>query len=281
MTTRLSNAEIQYIVDGVEQDFRSDGRGAEDYRQIELETRILPNTNGSARCKLGKTEVLVGVKAEVVDVDVHAPHIGKLVITADCSAVASPKFVGKGSEALENDLTNVLSFLYNSTNTISLKDLCIVKGESCWQLHVDVLFVQCGGNLFDVASIALKAALYSTTLPIVKVSGEGIEMEMEVSDDPYHVWKLDVSNCPICITLYQIGGGFAVDPSEEEVACSEGFVHVGVQPNGDMSSMEKAGAGNIDPTTLLEMVEVGVRVGEEIHKQLNKQLDAEKSLAKL
>lgn len=50
----------------------------EDYRQLEIETRNLPNTNGSSRCRIGKTEVLVVFlkfcffKAEVVDVDCSA-----------------------------------------------------------------------------------------------------------------------------------------------------------------------------------------------------------------
>ena len=41
-------------------------------------------------------------------------------------------------------------------------------------------------------------------MPNVSVSGEGIEMELEISDDPYHVWKLNTSLCPVCVTLYQV-----------------------------------------------------------------------------
>ena len=34
-------------------------------------------------------------------------------------------------------------------DALNLQDLCIVKGESCWLLNIDVLYIQCGGNLFD------------------------------------------------------------------------------------------------------------------------------------
>ena len=48
----LSNAEIQYILESVNEGYRIDGRTCDDYRQLEIETRNLPNTNGSARCRL-------------------------------------------------------------------------------------------------------------------------------------------------------------------------------------------------------------------------------------
>lgn len=278
---RLSIAEQKYIIESAECDFRPDGRSCEDYRQIEIETRNLPNTNGSSRCKIGKTEVLVGVKAEVVDVDIHTPTQGKLNISVDCSATASPEFAGRGSETVEQEVLSVLNLLYSSIDALNLQDLCIVKGESCWLLNIDVLYIQCGGNLFDAASIALKAALHSTTMPNVSVSGEGIEMELEISDDPYHVWKLNTTLCPICITLYQIGESFAADVSDEEEECSTGYVHVGVLPSGEVSAMEKSGAGNMEPDALLEMIEAAVKIGEDIHKQLDKNLLAESTTATL
>ena len=278
---KLSLAERKYIIESIEEDIRIDGRSCEDYRQIEIETRNLPNTNGSSRCKIGKTEVLVGVKAEVVDADLHNPSIGKINITVDCSATASPHFAGRGGESMEQEVLSVLNLLYSSIDALNLADLCIVKGESCWLLNIDVLYIQCGGNVFDAAAIALKAALHSTTMPNVSVAGEGIEMELEISDDPYKVWKLNTSMCPICITLYQEGESFAVDLTEEESKCSTGYIHVGVLPSGEVSAMEKSGAGNLEPIALLEMIDAAIRIGTDIHKQLHSHLLAESTTATL
>jgi len=44
----LSSEEKHYILTGVEDDFRNDGRSNEDYRRISVKTRVLSNTNGSA-----------------------------------------------------------------------------------------------------------------------------------------------------------------------------------------------------------------------------------------
>ena len=44
----LSGEEKHYIITGVEDDFRNDGRSCEDYRRISVKTRVLSSTNGSA-----------------------------------------------------------------------------------------------------------------------------------------------------------------------------------------------------------------------------------------
>ena len=48
----LSTFEHAYIVGGVEQDLRADGRSCQDYRHFEVETGIVSNTSGSARLRL-------------------------------------------------------------------------------------------------------------------------------------------------------------------------------------------------------------------------------------
>ena len=48
----MSTFERAYIVGGIEQDFRSDGRCCQDYRHFEVETGIVSNTSGSARLRL-------------------------------------------------------------------------------------------------------------------------------------------------------------------------------------------------------------------------------------
>ena len=51
-TLVLSEAEKAYIVAGVEDGFRTDGRSNEDFRTINIQTGIVSNTNGSAQVKI-------------------------------------------------------------------------------------------------------------------------------------------------------------------------------------------------------------------------------------
>jgi hypothetical protein len=57
-----SFGERVWIVQGVQQDLRTDGRCRSDYRPLEVEAGIIAQADGSARLHLGATDVLVGVK---------------------------------------------------------------------------------------------------------------------------------------------------------------------------------------------------------------------------
>lgn len=61
----LSSAEAAYIAAGVAQGLRSDGRGCLDVRPIEIQPGVLLRASGSARLRLGATDVLVGVKVRM------------------------------------------------------------------------------------------------------------------------------------------------------------------------------------------------------------------------
>jgi hypothetical protein len=80
----LSQAERDYITEGVHSDLRADGRGRLDYRAMVLETGIISQANGSARVRLGEgTDVLVGVKVEIDQVEPDADNIGKIVCNVE------------------------------------------------------------------------------------------------------------------------------------------------------------------------------------------------------
>ncbi len=60
------------------------------------------------------------------------------------------------------------------------------------------------GGVLDALSLAVRGALSATLIPQLTVSGEGEEMEIEVSDNPHDSTKIDVSKAPIIVTLAQV-----------------------------------------------------------------------------
>lgn len=79
----ISPAERDYITQGVEYDCRADGRGRLEYRHLVLETGILSQTSGSARCRLGDSDVLVGVKVEIGEIEQGQPDQGRIVCNVE------------------------------------------------------------------------------------------------------------------------------------------------------------------------------------------------------
>ena len=64
-TLSLSDAEKTFILHGVREDLRVDGRSRRQMRPLRLETEAVTHTSGSAHLRLANTDVLVGVKAEL------------------------------------------------------------------------------------------------------------------------------------------------------------------------------------------------------------------------
>src|SRR3989344_1490241 len=81
-----------YLLNLLEQGKRADGRKLEDYRKITIETGISKNAEGSARCKIGDTEVLAGVKMDVGTPYPDSPDEGSIIVTTELSPIASPDF---------------------------------------------------------------------------------------------------------------------------------------------------------------------------------------------
>jgi len=142
----ISEGEKSFILHGIQQAIRCDGRSNLDYRPIQLETGVVTHASGSARLRLANTDVLVGVKAEVDTPQPDLPREGRIHFFVDCSANATPVFEGRGGEALGTDIAESLSGAYSGTNVLNLKDLCILPGKFCWVLYVDILILECGGN---------------------------------------------------------------------------------------------------------------------------------------
>jgi hypothetical protein len=65
--------------------------------------------------------------------------------------------------------------------------------------------LECGGNLFDAVSLAVKAALHNTRVPKVKAACmDGGTVDLQFSDDPFDCSCLDVSAAPCLVTLCKV-----------------------------------------------------------------------------
>ncbi|PON35475.1 Polyribonucleotide nucleotidyltransferase [Trema orientale] len=74
----LSLGEKHFIQGGIAQDLRSDGRKRLTYRPIYVETGVIPQANGSARVRMGSTNVIATVKAELGRPSQLQPDKGKI-----------------------------------------------------------------------------------------------------------------------------------------------------------------------------------------------------------
>ncbi|KAK0060822.1 exosome complex exonuclease RRP42 [Biomphalaria pfeifferi] len=264
----LSEPEKVYILHSVQENLREDGRGCEDFRHMEVETGLISNTNGSARVRLASTDVLVGIKVQLTPVDPKKPNVGRIEFFLDCSANATPAFEGRGGEGLASEITAMLTRSYSCFSAIDYTSLCLLPGQQCWLLYIDILLLECGGNLFDAVSLAVKAALFNLRIPNVTMTKDEGGIELDVSDDPFDFKRLDVSGSPVIVTVNKIGHQHVVDASEKEEACSLAKVMLGITEKGTVTAMKKEGSGSLDSESISEMIESAKKVGIELNKCL-------------
>merc|ERR1719291_1438415 len=125
----LSESEKIFILHGVEQNFRVDGRQRSAVRPLILETDLVSHASGSCHLRLANTDILVGVKAELETPLPGAPDCGRVEFFVDCSANATPSFEGRGGEGLATAISGVLGRAYSNKGVLDLSKLVVLAGR--------------------------------------------------------------------------------------------------------------------------------------------------------
>jgi len=254
----ISVAEHKFLLDGVAQGMRNDGRGCFDYRRFSFETGPIPSAISSCRLRAGETDLIVGVKCDVAKPHPERPDRGVLQIAVECAASVSAALAeGWGAEEWGLHLSTLLESLCAGDSAVDRRKLCILPGTFAWEVYVDVLVLTSGGNLLDSISLALCATLLETRLPRVEVK-EGLEpgegMHLQVDDRPEVGTLFPLKQLPLCVTVAQIREKFLFDVTSEEECSADAMLCVVVDARcGDVVGLHKL-RGLFDTSSLPEML---------------------------
>uniref|UniRef100_A0A0C9RSH6 Ribosomal RNA-processing protein 42 n=1 Tax=Wollemia nobilis TaxID=56998 RepID=A0A0C9RSH6_9CONI len=266
----LSLAEQHFIQGGIAQDLRSDGRGRQDFRSFSIEAGVIPQANGSARVRIGSTDVIATVKADLGKPSSYRPDQGKIEISIECSPTAAPEFERRGGDELSMELSGALqrSLLGGKSGAgagIDLTNLKVVEGKFCWDLYIEGLVVSSDGNLLDALGIAIKAALSNTCIPKVEVvpgTSPDQQEDIGISDDEFS--HLDTSRVPVIVTLTKVGRHYILDATLEEESQMSSAVSVSVNKLGHVCGLTKRGGAGLDPSIVLDMISVAQHFGQRL-----------------
>ncbi|XP_002530222.2 exosome complex component RRP42 [Ricinus communis] len=276
----LSVGERNFIQGGINQNLRSDGRKRDAYRPIFVETGVIPQANGSARVRIGATEVIASVKAELGRPNAFQPDKGKVAIFVDCSPVAEPTFEARGGEELSAELSAALQHCLLGGKSgagagIDLSSLVVAEGKICWDLYIDGLVVSFDGNLLDALGAAIKAALSNTGIPKVHVAAGGLgdeQPEVDISDEEF--LQFDTSGVPVIVTLTKVGRHYIVDATSEEESYMSSAVSVSINRKGHICGLTKRGGACIDPSVISDIISVAQHISEQLINKLDSEIAA-------
>lgn len=253
-------ASEEYIKSLVEKDTRLDGRKFDEYRNIEIEYGISSKSaEGSARVKIGDTEVIAGVKLEVGNPFSDKPNEGSIMVNVELLPMSSSLFESgpPGIDAIE--LSRVTDRGIRESKAIDFKKLCIKQGEKVWLVFIDIYPINAAGNLFDACNLVALAALRDAVFP---------KLSEDFKIDYYEKTKtkLPLTQLPIACTVWKIGNKLLIDPSAEEESASKARLSVVFTEKGEICAMQKGGSSPLSEEDISKMVDIAEEKTKELRR---------------
>lgn len=243
---------------------RLDGREPNDYREIQLESGLIERAEGSARVRLGKTEVLVGTKIEVGEPFPDTPDAGVLTVNAELVPLASPTFEPGPPDENSVELARVVDRGIRESKAMDLESLCVEPGKKVFVVFVDVYVLNHDGNLIDASALAALAALVNTKMFNYEVK-EG-EIKIKSGYKP-----LPVRNHPIAVTFAKIGDKLIVDPWLDEEQVMDARLTLTIEKDGKVCATQKGGDGFFAPQEIFEAGKIAQQKAVELRKLVVKE----------
>jgi exosome complex component RRP42 len=158
-----------YLIKLAEKGIRNDGRKFNDFRDIEIETGIVSKAEGSAKVKIGNTQVMAGIKMDMGEPYPDSQGEGVMTTAAELIPLASPDFEAGPPRENAIELARVVDRGIRESKIIDVEKLCIEEGEKVWIVFIDLHILDYDGNLFDAASLAALSALMTAKIPVERV----------------------------------------------------------------------------------------------------------------
>lgn len=238
---------------------REDSRGMSDFRDLKIQTGLIPNAEGSAQVDLGGTRVLVGVKLDLGEPMEDTPDEGTMAMAAELLPLASPDYeTGPPSpEAVE--LARVVDRGIRAGRCVDMASLKVAEGKA-WNVFVDMSVLNFDGNLFDACTLAAMAALMNTKVPAYE--DEKVIREKRIKE-------LKIDNIVTSATFAKINGSLVLDPTGNEEAAADARLTI-ASDGENIRAMQKGLGGSFSIKEVEEMISTAFSK----HAQLKKALES-------
>ena len=266
----LPNINKRRITELLKDEKRLDGRKPFEFRDIEIETMVSNKADGSARVKIGKTEVIVGVK--LATQEPYPDHLdeGTMMTGMEFSSISAERYESgpPGIDAIE--VARVVDRGIRESGFIEWKKLCIKEGEKVWSVSIDIYCINDDGNVLDAAAIASVAALRVTKFPVYD------EKEGKVKYDEKSKESLPLTeNVPLSLTFYKIGDEVLLDPNRDEEDAAEARLTLALSSSKKdkiINAMQKGGMVAFTEEDLYKIIKESEKVYDKLFPEIEKKI---------
>ena len=250
------------ITDLINNDQREDERNFDDYRDIIIEPGIISKAEGSARVKIGNTQVIVGIKPQIGEPFPDTPDVGVLMTNGEMLPMADPTFEPGPPSEVSVELARVVDRGIRESKMVDLEKLCIEPGKKVWMLFIDLHIIDFDGNLFDTATLAVLSALKNTKIPVAKMEGDELVVDEE------NTMELPIRDETAMCTFVKIGDKMILDPILSEESILEARLSIGITKSGRICAMQKGGDASLTRENVLDAVKIAYSKVPELLKKV-------------
>ncbi len=248
------------ILDLLQEGKRIDGRALDEIRPLSIDIDVVPHANGSARVRLGDTEIVSGVK---VQPDRPFPDMGDkgiFICTAEILPLAHPSAETGPPQPDVIELARVVDRGIRESGMIDLSQFVLEKDKSVIGLFADSVITDHDGNLFDACSYSSVAAIMTSKIPKWEIKDDKPAMvEGGESDAP-------ITTIPISITMGRIGEFIIIDPNLDEWECLDARITITTNSDGNIVALQKGGSAGFTFDQLVKCSELSISAGPKIRE---------------
>lgn len=255
----ISNLAKKTIEDMIAAGKRINGRTIDEFRTPTITTGLVECADGSAMVDLGKTKVVVGIKAEVKEPYPDKPAAGSMSTMAELSPMASSDFESGPPRPPAIEVSRVADRVIRESGVVDFEALCIKEGEVVWNLAFDIYVLDMDGNLIDACVTGIMAALITGKMPTYNEEDKTVDYTKPSGPFP-------MNDKPASVTFAKIGKHIVVDPCSKEEEVLDARLTIGITESGDICAMQKGGDGSFTKEEVEELLPKAVEHAKRIRE---------------
>lgn len=255
--------ERERVKRSLQKNERLDGRALDEYRSIEITTGISHNADGTARVRLGQTDIMAGAKAVIGEPFPDKPDEGSISVNAEFLPIASEEFEAGPPSEESIETARVVDRGIREAKALDFSKLVVKSGEKVWVVFLDIYTVNHDGNLLDASSLACLKALQESRLP---------KLDDKLAVIPYEYDKKMQLECyPLLSTFFKIQNTVVVDATRSEEKASSARFSVAVTEDEYLTAFQKGGgAGSFSVSEINQCIETAIKRTNELRKKFFK-----------
>ena len=200
------------------------------------------------------------------------PFDGIFTITSELGPMVAPSFEVSRPTETEVLLSRLLEKTVRRSGALDTESLCLVAGQKCWSVRVDLHVLNHDGNLLDTACFAVVAALRHFRKPETSMEGETLTIYTPAEREPV---PLSWLHSPFCVTFSffgEEGDTVLLDATWLEEQLRVSSCTFSLNRHGEICQVSKLGGTAIDAPIFVQCAQVALNKSKEYTELLDRQL---------